>query len=258
MNPLIESIRVFSKRARQKRAAIFRNSFSLDCDTKILDIGSDDGLNIKATLEGTTVQPRNVYIADINQQSVTKGSREFGFTPVLIAESGALPFPDRFFDVVYCSSVIEHVTIPKERVWQLSSGRKFRHESRRRQKAFADEIVRVGKCYFVQTPNRHFPIESHTWLPFVAWLPRRLLIPTLRVTNLFWVKTTNPNWCLLDKNELSELFDEARIMEEKAFGLTKSIMAVSKTPAPVVAAPQVRTAGCPPGSLRVGQGMRAA
>jgi ubiquinone/menaquinone biosynthesis C-methylase UbiE len=138
-----------------------------------------------------------------------------------------LPFPDGFFDIVYCSSVIEHVTVPKDIMWKLRSGRKFHDESRRRQKAFADEIRRVGKCYFVQTPYKHFPIESHTWLPFVAWLPRWLFIPTLRFTNLFWVKASIPDFYLLDKRELSQLFEGARIIEERTFCMTKSIMAVS-------------------------------
>ena len=140
-----------------------------------------------------------------------------------------MPFPDKFFDIVYCSSVIEHVTVPKSIIWELRSGRKFQDESRKRQKTFADEIRRLGKRYFVQTPYKHFVIESHTWLPFVAWLPRWVLIPTLRFTNLFWVKTANPDFYLLDRKELSRLFEGARIIEERAFGMTKSIVAVSTT-----------------------------
>ncbi len=227
MDPVTLLQRQFSRRSRERRAAIFRNLFSLDQDTKILDLGSETGAAIKAVLEGTPVRPRNVHIADIDAQAVAQGSREFGFTPVVIGEGEALPFPDGFFDIVYCSSVIEHVTVPKTIVWELRSSREFRAASRKRQKAFADEIKRLGKRYFVQTPNRHFPIESHTWLPFIGWLPRRLLIPTLRLTNLFWVKTANPDFHLLDKEEMTRLFEGARILEERAFGLTKSLIAVN-------------------------------
>ena len=227
MDPVTLLQRQFSRRSRERRAAIFRNLFPLDRDTKILDLGSETGANIKAVLAGTPVRPRNVHIADIDAHAVTQGAREFGFTPVVIGEAEALPFPDGFFDIVYCSSVIEHVTVPKTIIWDLRSGREFRAASRERQKAFANEIKRLGKRYFVQTPNRHFPIESHTWLPFVGWLPRRLLIPTLRLSNLFWVKTANPDFHLLDRKEMSRLFEGARIVEERAFGLTKSLIAVN-------------------------------
>jgi SAM-dependent methyltransferase len=227
MDPITLLERQFSRRSREKRAAIFRNLFPLDQDTKILDLGSETGANIRAVLEGTPVRPGNVHIADIDAQAVAQGSREFGFTPVVIGEGEALPFPDGFFDIVYCSSVIEHVTVPKTIIWELRSGREFRAASRKRQKAFAGEIKRLGKRYFVQTPNRHFPIESHTWLPFIAWLPRRLLIPTLRFTKRFWVKAASPDFHLLDREEMARLFDGAKIVEEKAFGFTKSLIAVN-------------------------------
>ncbi len=226
MNPLKTIVKWFSRRARAKRAQIFRDAFFLDNNTKILDLGSENGSNINTVLKGSGVKSGNVYIADINADVVTQGSKLFHFNPVVINETETLPFPDGFFDIVYCSSVIEHVTVPKEKVWTLYSGSKFRSESLKRQKEFANEIRRLGKHYFVQTPYRYFPVESHSWLPFVALLPRRILIPTLRFANLFWVKKTNPDWYLLDRKEMSDLFDNAKIIDEKAFGITKSIMAI--------------------------------
>jgi hypothetical protein len=68
--------------------------------------------------------------------------------PAAIDETGRLPFPG-YFDIVYCSSVIEHVSVPKARVWELRSGVQFRRETRDRQHAFADEVRRVGRQYFV-------------------------------------------------------------------------------------------------------------
>jgi hypothetical protein len=34
------------------------------------------------------------------------------------------------------------------------------------------ELCRVARRVFVTTPNRHFPLEVHTLLPFVHWLPK--------------------------------------------------------------------------------------
>src|SRR4051812_5038650 len=98
-------IRVFersSARARQRRAALFRGAFGLDGETRILDLGSESGANIHAVLEGTPVAPSNTYIADINPASIETGARQFGFQPVLVGENGKLPFPDGYFDIVYC------------------------------------------------------------------------------------------------------------------------------------------------------------
>jgi len=213
-----------------KRAAIFRAQFSFDENTKVLDLGSETGSNINMVLQGTPVQPHNVYIADIYASVVEEGRDKFGFVPVVIDESGQLPFEDGFFDIVYCSSVIEHVTVPKEQVWSLTSGKTFKKLSLQRQKVFAVEIQRLGKQYFVQTPYRHFPIESHTLLPFAAWLPRPVLVPLLKFTNRFWLKQTSPDWHLLNKREMGALFQDAHIVTEKSCFITKSIMAVKVRP----------------------------
>lgn len=226
MNPIKSAVTRLSARSRQKRAGLFKNTFVLDENTRILDLGSESGANIAAVIRGTQIRKENVFIADIEQSALSKGAKDYGFIPVFIDESGQLDFADQYFDIVYCSSVIEHVTIPKDRVWTERSGRRFRGESLKRQREFANEIKRLGKQYFVQTPYRHFLIKSHTWLPFVAWLPRRMLLPVLRLSNRFWVKTTSPDWHLLNKKEMRGLFGDAEFWEEKAFCLTKSIVAI--------------------------------
>ncbi len=229
MNPIIRTAKYFSKNARDRRAKLFRNTFALTEKTKILDFGSETGSNIHSVLSGTRIKPENVYIADIDGTMIEKGFVLYGFNPVLVDESSSLPFPDKFFDIVYCSSVIEHVTVPKERVWRLWSGKEFRNSATLRQAEFALEIQRLGNQYFCQTPYRYFPIESHSWLPFLGWLPRRILIPVLKITNSFWVKKTSPDWYLLDKKRMSVLFPEANLVHERSFGLTKSIMAVKQS-----------------------------
>lgn len=225
MNPLNRLAKSYSTRARAKRAALFRDRFSIASSTRILDLGSETGSAINAVLRGTAAVPSNIYIADISEQ-VKEGARRFGYQPVVIDESGRLPFDDAFFDIVYCSSVIEHVTVPKEEVWSLRSGSEFRRRALARQHEFAAEIRRLGRQYYVQTPYRHFPIESHSWLPGMAWLPRPMLVPALRFTNSFWVKRSQPDWYLLNRREMAQLFPEAEIADEKSMGLTKSLMAI--------------------------------
>jgi SAM-dependent methyltransferase len=215
-----------STTARRKRAALFRDAFRLTEHTKVLDLGSAWGGHINSVLEGTPVRPENTYIADIDPKVLERGRQQYGYVPVLIGQNGKLPFPDGYFDIIYCSSVIEHVTVPKSEVWALRSGKEFRERSLAHQGEFAREIQRVGRQFFVQTPYRWFVMESHSWLPFAGWLPRRALLPVLKSARALSLTRTNPDWYLLGKREFATLFEDAEIRDEKWLGLTKSIMAV--------------------------------
>lgn len=227
MNLITQAVLAASKKARQKRAQIFHQYFQIEASTKILDLGSEGGSNIASILAGIKYNPANVYIADIDKNLIQKGSERFGFTPILLGESDALPFSESFFDVVYCSSVIEHITVPKESVWSRQIN--FAVEAKQHQEQFAKEIMRVGKGYFVQTPARSFPIESHSWLPAVGYLSHQTQIWVFSLTNKFWVKKTIPDFRLLDRCEMSALFPNAEIIGEKSFGLTKSLMAIKRS-----------------------------
>lgn len=71
-----------------------------------------------------------------------------------VADGCALPYPDNSFDWVFSNAVLEHVG------------------NREKQNRFAHEIQRVARVgYFVSTPNRHFVVDPHTYLPFYHFLP---------------------------------------------------------------------------------------
>lgn len=220
----------YSQRCRAKRAEVFRRLFPLTPDTKLLDLGSEVGEHVAKLVAGSDIEPANVYIADITEDAVNEGNKRFGFTPVVIPESGRLPFPDKYFDIVHCSSVIEHVTLPKSEIWDVRSGREFAQRAEVAQASFAREIMRVGKRFYVQTPNKWYPVESHTWLPFFGWLPRRVMLPLLRITNSHWVKQAGPDWHLLSARQLSMLFDGQPVVKEKSFGMVKSVTVVKAEP----------------------------
>ncbi|HSZ04319.1 MAG TPA: class I SAM-dependent methyltransferase [Solirubrobacteraceae bacterium] len=113
-----------------------------------------------------------------------------------------LPFANRSFDLVYCSSVIEHVA-PARRA------------------AFAAELRRVGRGWFVQTPARSFPIEPHSLLPGAHWLPARL-------RRAYWRLGATGGWeeiSLLSRAQMESLFGPAHA--ERVGGLVKSWVCVS-------------------------------
>jgi SAM-dependent methyltransferase len=125
-------------------------------------------------------------------------------------------FSNNQFDIVVSNSVIEHVG---------------NFDNQRR---MAGEIMRVGKRYFVQTPNVYFPIEPHVLLPFAAFYPLRLKVWLGKHMNLGPYKKTDDKAAimtfidslrLLSKKELLEIFPGATIWEEKVCYLTKSFVA---------------------------------
>jgi SAM-dependent methyltransferase len=82
---------------------------------------------------------------------------QFSGMTLVQGDARALPFADGSFDFVYSHAVIEHVG------------------SRVQQARFLEEALRVARCgIFVTTPNRWHPVETHTGLPFLHFLPAPL------------------------------------------------------------------------------------
>jgi hypothetical protein len=166
-----------------------------------------------------------VHVADIRPRKLALAAQR-GFTPGQVPESGVLPFDNGYFDLVFCSSVIEHVTLPKNAVWSLTDGAEFARRALVSQKAFSEEIRRVGRGYFVQTPARSFWLESHSLLPFAGWLPRRVLVPLLKISHKVWIKRTDPDWHLLTRKCMRAFFPEAELRAERSCGFVKSWIAI--------------------------------
>lgn len=128
-------------------------------------------------------------------------------------------FQDGLFDVVFSNSVIEHLG------------------SEERQRCMAAEVQRVGRLYFVQTPNRYFPLEPHFLLPFFQFYPEALQMALIRRFNLGWysrIPQEQParrhlhSHSLLAETDLRRLFPEAQIYRERVLGMVKSLVAYSR------------------------------
>jgi 2-polyprenyl-3-methyl-5-hydroxy-6-metoxy-1,4-benzoquinol methylase len=121
-------------------------------------------------------------------------------------------FKDKEFDIVFSNSVIEHL---------------FTYEN---QKKMAAEVRRVGRYYYIQTPNYYFPIEPHWLFPFFQFFPYSLkLFLTRNVTigrhekNKDKAASLVKEVRLLNPKEMHELFTDGRAYNEKFLGMTKSI-----------------------------------
>lgn len=225
---LQQTIAHFRTVSRLKRAAMLCSLFNLTPTTRLLDLGGSNGVHLNSCLAGTPVSAKNVYIADIDAAQVESAAVRFGYTAVVVPDNGPLPFSDKFFDIVFCSSVLEHITLPEKDAWRETSGTRFRRVAQSRQRQFAKEISRIGAAYFVQVPYRWFPVETHTWLPFVGYLPRFIQCPVIGFSNRVWIKATVPDFYLPTVGDMAGYFPDAEIRREKIWGLTKSLIAVKR------------------------------
>ncbi|HKH64928.1 MAG TPA: class I SAM-dependent methyltransferase [Solirubrobacterales bacterium] len=89
---------------------------------------------------------------------------------LLPGSSDRLEFPDDNFDVVMLANVYEHI-LPDRRVASFEEIRRV----------LRPEGIVVG-----QIPNPYFPIESHSRLPFMGWLPVRLQKAYWRFAPVEW------------------------------------------------------------------------
>ncbi|HEY2571863.1 MAG TPA: class I SAM-dependent methyltransferase [Solirubrobacteraceae bacterium] len=187
--PLARLASPLAARARRRRHARFFALTRLAPGARVLDVGCGRiGLRaLEPALDITGV--------DLHERPDYPG-------PFVRADAAAgLPFADDEFDLVYCSSVIEHVA-----------------PSRR--EAFAAELRRVGRGWFVQTPAFSFPVEPHALLPFAHWLP-------IGLRERYWRLGAAGDWeeiTLLRRAEMQRLFGPA--LAERAGPLVKSWVCV--------------------------------
>jgi hypothetical protein len=155
---------------------------------------------------------------EISVLNLTAGQSDRPEIKILVGDArNASGMEDLSFDIVHSNSVIEHVG----RWGDMAS--------------MAREVQRLAPRYFVQTPYFWFPIEPHARFPLLHWMPEswryRIL---LRRTCGFWQKRPDvgaatkaiQSAILLDKRQMQFLFPDAKVISERAFGLTKSLIAI--------------------------------
>ncbi len=199
----------FRNRRLHDFEGLFFNNFSPDQPLRILDVGGTGYFwenSCLPKLKQIEIVLLNLHEEEINHPTIRS----------VRGDAVAMPeFGDKSFDLVFSNSVIEHV-------YTLENQQKM-----------ADEIMRVSNKFFIQTPNRTFPIEAHYALPYAQYMPKKFIYFLLTKTKMSRLNKWKPEDAqqyldeirLLDEEQLRQLFPQAEIYKEKLLGLVKSFAA---------------------------------
>jgi len=203
-------------RQRERLYRLFLEAGNVRAEDRILDLGvtSDERHATNNYLERWYPHKQQIVAAGLSEQSYLP-ERYPGIRYVKIAPETRLPFPDQAFELVHASAVIEHAG------------------SREQQQSFLRELWRVcRRAVFVTTPNRWFPVEVHTAIPLLHWLPPRLFRRCLKAVNLAaWAEESQLN--LLSRGDLMKLaeaagLDNARVQGVRLFGCTSNLALIAQ------------------------------
>lgn len=154
-----------SMRSRRRKLQLFLESLQPGPETTVVDVGVTDAAFGAGSTDNffEALYPWPERITAVGRTELDRFADAFPAVRAVRADGRDLPFRDAEFEIAFSNAVVEHV----------AGGREG-------QRQFVHELCRVARRVFVTTPNRRFPIEVHTLLPFVHWLPagpRARLLP---------------------------------------------------------------------------------
>lgn len=178
------------RKSREKKYWLFEQLLRPAPATRILNVGaSGRTAGLADQFETFYPHPDRVVGGGLVAADVFDYAKSFPPARAVVFDGCALPFADQSFDIVYSNAVLEH--LPN---WEA-------------QQRFAGEVCRVGRAWFITTPNFWFPIETHYHLPLVQFLPTPWQQGLARLLG----KTPYPPLRLLSRRELRRLFPESQV-----------------------------------------------
>ena len=175
---------------RRRKFQLFMETVRPGPETQVVDVGvGDTPFGTERGVAAThnffeALYPWPERITAVSDVPLPNFARAFPAVRCVTANGLSLPFEDDQFDVAFSNAVVEHVG------------------GREDQRRFIAELCRVAPRVYISTPNRWFPVETHTLVPLVHWLPRSAADRAMRALR-------RENWQrveLLGRRELLGLF----------------------------------------------------
>ncbi len=149
-------------RVRGKFFKFFMEIMNPQPEDKVLDLGVTCDAKRDSSNYFEKLYPWTKNITAVGLEDGSYLEQKYLGLKFVRADGTALPFQDNTFDIVFSAAVAEHVG------------------SFENQRKFYNEALRVGKKVFITTPDRFFPVEVHTGIPFLHYLPKNIFRAILR------------------------------------------------------------------------------
>lgn len=176
-------------RQRRHMYARFIHDTGVVREDLVLDVGATGEMTYESSNYLESWYPFKSMVTALGIDDVSFLQNSYPGMSFVQASGLAMPFDDECFDIVHSSAVIEHVGSFENQI------------------KFVKECARVArKAVFLTTPNRWFPIELHTVLPLLHWMPKSFHRSALRALRMeFFAKEENLNLlCNRDLNRISK------------------------------------------------------
>ena len=182
---------------RQKIHKIFLKETGYNLNSTLLDIGTSntEDINHNIILQKTSNNHNIFSLSNTNLNNIE--DKYSNVKKFYKADGKNTGLESNGFDIVYSSATIEHVGSIENQI------------------QFIKELYRLSKkTTFITTPNRFYPIDFHTKLPFIHWLPKKIHRRLLNILGLkFYAKESNLN--LLNYKNILHIMNLLRIRNYK-------------------------------------------
>jgi len=184
---------------RQAKVSMFFGKLEPTPTDTLLDIGGTVGM-------AGEFSPIYDFFQDVTTLNLEPPPAGTGRARFVQGDARKMPFLDASFDWVFSNAVIEHVG-------------DFQQQQR-----MAAEVRRVArKGYFIATPNKRFPIDPHTYLPFFHLLPERVRVGLARsiLRKYLWQE----DYWMLSARDLRRLFPGGQVLSS---GFQTSLISLAR------------------------------
>lgn len=165
--------------------------FKPDVEAKLLDIGANDKeySDNDNMLEKLYEHRNNITVLGLHKYE--EFSKRYDGIKTITYDGSIFPFEDNKFDFGWSNAVLEHVGDIDKQIF------------------FIKEIKRTCKKAFLTTPNKYFPIEVHTRIPILHYLPKRIFDRILILFNQKWA--SGDYMYLLSRRKLIHILEKAGV-----------------------------------------------
>lgn len=203
-------------KVRRKVFDLFMRTFAPSPECRVADFGASGHRSHPAHCFFEVLYPYTDRLTVLGRES--EGAQwypqQFPGLTYIECDLRSIPLADRYFDYGICNAVVEH------------------GGTQAQQAALVREVCRVCRRVMFTTPNKRFPVELHTFLPFLHWLPDPTYRAILRALGFgYFARVENLN--LLEGASFLALFPlnrQNRLLKTGLPLLPSNLVCISSVP----------------------------